>query len=557
MRLESSREAFDAYCSTAAGYWRTNTLPAGDDVVLVEALHCEFRVALRNLTVANALRRIVPARLVLVTGTDRWWLDAIWETFDVELFRQLGIAFGAEVLDVHAMVDDEIRTGHAADLGDIARVGGRDGQPNPDLSRMVIDANVDATVCRVLKVPRVTDVVRQHPDFPAIQQRTEVFAGLYARLVAALRPVAFVTSHIDYNHWGLASDAARQAQVPIVHVQQYGGLKAYASFPDHDTHAGPIRAGLTNQIAQTFEARVWSRRDRLRESAELVAWRSKENLGRPIWWRRGPSASVEIRNPTERRQLREIAMKRLGLDATKPVITVFNHAVSDAIGANVEAFGDLADWFEQTVAFAAAETRVNWLMLDHPQQKLYDATDFVGGLGRRYKDARQIHFGNSLEISKNLLWSLTDLGVTVRGSISNELPAYGIPVIQAGWSEWSGCGLTQVAGDQATYWKLLEADIAALLDGREIVTAEQVERARLWLWFYRTATDVTSPLVPHWLEGAGDEVLRTSRIRMEHIESDGDPAFVAVHRMWTRQEPILSRFDLGDDAAIAGAVPPR
>jgi hypothetical protein len=28
------------------------------------------------------------------------------------------------------------------------------------------------------------------------------------------------------------------------------------------------------------------------------------------------------------------------------------------------------------------------------------------------------------------------------------------------------------------------------------------------------------------------------------VESDGDPAFTAVRRMWRRREPFLTRFDL-------------
>ena len=43
--------------------------------------------------------------------------------------------------------------------------------------------------------------------------------------------------------------------------------------------------------------------------------------------------------------------------------------------------------------------------------------------------------------------------------------------------------MSQVAGDQATYWRLLEEDICALVDGRDVITEEQIERARLWLWF--------------------------------------------------------------------------
>jgi hypothetical protein len=142
------------------------------------------------------------------------------------------------------------------------------------------------------------------------------------------------------------------------------------------------------------------------------------------------------------------------------------------------------------------------------------------------------------------LWSMTELGVTVRGSVGNELPAYGIPAIQAGWSEWSACGIAGVAADRDDYWRLLDTASAGLVRGDRLVTDEQVERARLWHWFYRAGNDVASPLVPHWDVGAGDQLLRVVRVAMTGMETDADPVFAATRRMWERREPFLTRLDL-------------
>jgi hypothetical protein len=152
-------------------------------------------------------------------------------------------------------------------------------------------------------------------------------------------------------------------------------------------------------------------------------------------------------------------------------------------------------------------------------------------------------FRPSTTFSKNALWSLTDLGVTVRGSVSNELPAYGIPVIQAGWSEWSSCGLSTVVDDQDAYFKTLEQSINQIREGIDLVTPEQVERARLWLWLYRSGTDVVTPVVPQWEVWPADVLLKTTRATFRHIESDSDPLFAAVERMWNGREPMLTRTD--------------
>ena len=155
-----------------------------------------------------------------------------------------------------------------------------------------------------------------------------------------------------------------------------------------------------------------------------------------------------MRTPTERREVRGHVLARFGFDPDKPVIAIFNHAVSDALGTNVELFEDLGDWFERTAEYAADRTDSNWLMIDHPSQGLYDVTSFFDRLAAQYEDRPHMAFRPSRAISKNALWSVIDLGVTVRGSVSNELPAYGIPALQAGWSEWSACGFSRTAARQ-------------------------------------------------------------------------------------------------------------
>jgi hypothetical protein len=392
------------------------------------------------------------------------------------------------------------------------------------------------------------------PGAAEIRRRTEGLAEAYQELFDRLRPSAFVTSHVDYNHWGLGVQAAQRFGAPIVHTQSTGGLKAYAWYPEHAHGREPMRAQLTRRIGETFERNVWPRRDLLRRSAELIAWRSKGNLGRPSWWRGGATASVDLRTPTERMQVRELAARRLELDPSRPVVGVFNHAVSDAPGTNVETFDDLAAWYEETARHAVEDRRVNWLFLDHPKQSLYDTTGFFERLADDHRDHRHMVFRPSDTISKNFMWSLVDVGVTVRGSVSNELPAYGIPAIQAGWSEWSSCGFTAVADDQDAYWKLLDEHIEASLDGRSTLSGEQVERARLWHWLYRSGADVASPIVPHWDELDGEVMLTSLRVHMRHVEADGDPAFVAVSRMWNRREPFLTRFDLSSSDDVEASV---
>ena len=522
MWLNANNKELQWFLESSLVYWEKNLpRPADDAVILVEAFHQDIRVTLRNLAFANAIRKLRPARLIVFTGVEDAWRKTLWSGFDVGIVRQVAEAFAAsETIDVW----DLVRRGPAKPVDE------------------VVTEYTDATYCRLAKVPALP---ADHANRADYQQRLGYAAALKAFYEEQFdrNVVALVTSHVDYDQWGLAVEVARRRNVPIIHTQQTGCMKAYGLFPENDTHTGTFREELTRQIGAAFETQVWSRRDELHDAAELIAWRAKVNLGRPSWWRGGVTASVDLNNAAERARLRSSVVTRLGFDASRPVVTVFNHAVSDALGTNRELFASLSDWFAETAAYAAEHADAQWLFLEHPSQALYDSTHFFDNLAKQYKTYKHMAFRPSATLSKNALWSLTDLGVTVRGSVSNELPAYGIPVIQAGWSEWSSCGLSTVVDDADAYFKTLEQSINQIRDGVDLVTQEQVQRARLWLWLYRSGTDVVTPLVPQWEVWPADVLLKVIRATFRHVESDADPLFAAVERMWTRKEPMLTRTD--------------
>ena len=525
MWLNANNKELQWFLESSAVYWEKNLpRPADDAVILVEAFHQDIRVTLRNLAFANALRKLRPARLIVFTGVEAAWRRTLWSGFDVGIVRQVAEAFGAtETIDVWEAVR-------------------RGGLPAPTLDEATLVENTNATYCRLAKVPALPEGYADRPDYQQRRSYADRLAAFYEGQFAQ-NVIALVTSHVDYDQWGLAVEVARRDGVPIIHTQQTGCMKAYGLFPESDTHTGTFRAELTQLIGASFEENVWARREELHDAAELIAWRAKVNLGRPSWWRGGVTASVDLNDPAERARLRSSVVTRLGFDADRPIVTVFNHAVSDALGTNRELFPSLAAWFTDTAAYAAEHPEAQWLFLEHPSQALYDSSGFFDKLARKHRGDKHIAFRPSAALSKNALWSLTDLGVTVRGSVSNELPAYGIPVIQAGWSEWSSCGLSIVVDDADAYFKTLEQSINQIRDGVELVTAEQVERARLWLWLYRSGTDVVTPLVPQWEVWPADVLFKVIRATFRHIESDADPLFASVERMWTRREPMLTRTD--------------
>ena len=534
---------FTPFCATASTFWRVNVLPPGERIILVEAMSQDLRVTLRTLTVANALRRLEPARLVVYSGADEDWNQVVWTYFNLDEIRQMAVAYGAEaVFDAHELVDRRVRGDDASLV--VAGVDLGSDLPESGIPDRVFDDIVYATTCRMARVARLEDTPEHQDKRAQVAARSREFARVYEALVSRNEVVALVSSHVDYNNFGLAVEAALRHDVPVLFPQSTGGLKSYALFPEQVLPDMPIRAGLTQEIGRFFEQHIWANRGVLEHARELTMWRSKATLGGPSWWRGGRGySSVDLRGPEDRSVVRTYAARRLGMDPTKPVVSVFNHAVSDALGTNVEAFADLGEWFEQTATYAATRDDVNWLFLDHPQQGLYDVSGFFDRVAQEHAGSPHLRFARSLDLSKNFLTALTDLVLTVRGSVSNEYPALGIPALQSGWSEWSHCGFTAVADSPETYFALLEEHVDGLLAGEELITPEQVERARLWAWFYRAGSDVPSALVQQWQLGEGDRLFEILGSNMLHAESDAEGAFTAVRRLWRRRDPFLTRID--------------
>lgn len=550
---------FDALCKHAQNFWQLNTMPrTHGPIIYVDMLAQDVRVGIRNLTLAASMQRHYNARIVAFVGPDPYWADMIWSYYDIERMTQLAHSYGAEqVLDMRELVECSI-AGEASFelLGETLQIPSETAATPERYAEIA-----EATQLRALRIPVVTDEVAASEEYAQIEQRNEHYARIYDVLMRQ-EVLGFVTSHIDYHQWGYAVDSAMREKVPVFHVQSTGSFKAYALFPEKTDLALTARMNWTLQIADFFETYVWPARDVLFRAAETVMFRAKANYGRPSWWRGGGSISeLGFTTESEREAVRNHTMGSLGFDPDKPVIAVYNHAVSDAVHSNHEIFDNLADWFEQTVNFAARHPEVNWLILDHPAQVYYDSTEMFEQLADEHAQYKHLAFWQSMDLTKNMLWSLIDLAVTVRGSISNELPSYGVPVIQAGWSEWSHCGLSMRADSQEEYWSILEESISKLLDGERIITEEQIQRARLWLWFYRSGTDVTSGFVPHWESSQADRLYLMISQAFTQIESDGDAGLVSVRRMLKRRDPFLTRIDfatpmeqLADVLAVVGEL---
>ncbi len=174
---------------------------------------------------------------------------------------------------------------------------------------------------------------------------------------------------------------------------------------------------------------------------------------------------------------------QLGLDAARRTAVVYSHILWDAnMFYGEDLFDDQEDWFVETVRAACANPRVNWVVKLHPDNvwkrrrdglegevgEIALIRDRIGELPAHVKLLRP-----ETPISTRSLFEITDVGVTIRGSIGIELPCFGVPVLTAGTGFYSGRGFTIDSATREEYLERLAhvEDVAPL-------TPEQVELAR-------------------------------------------------------------------------------
>jgi hypothetical protein len=149
-------------------------------------------------------------------------------------------------------------------------------------------------------------------------------------------------------------------------------------------------------------------------------------------------------------------------------------------------FADQEDWFVETVRAACANPRANWVVKLHPANVWKLKRDGYEGELDEVRAIRR-HIGElpshvrllppDVDISTWSLFDVTDVGVTIRGSIGFELPCFRIPALTAGTGFYSGRGFTVDSESRDEYLGRL-----ARIEETRRPAEEQVELARKHAW---------------------------------------------------------------------------
>jgi hypothetical protein len=145
-------------------------------------------------------------------------------------------------------------------------------------------------------------------------------------------------------------------------------------------------------------------------------------------------------------------------------------------------FADQEEWFVETVRAACANDRVNWLVKLHPANVWKRRRDGVSGELDEHVAIRErigrlpphvMLLEPDTDISTWSLFDVTDVGVTIRGSVGFELPCLGKPALTAGTGFYSGRGFTVDSDTRDEYLAKL-----ARIEDVPAPDEEQVELAR-------------------------------------------------------------------------------
>jgi hypothetical protein len=173
----------------------------------------------------------------------------------------------------------------------------------------------------------------------------------------------------------------------------------------------------------------------------------------------------------------------LGLDPARRTAVVYSHILWDAnMFYGEDLFADQEEWLVQTVRAACANEHVNWIVKLHPatlwklkREGLAGELDEERALRRRIGllPAHIALLRPESDVSTRSVFDLTDVGITIRGSIGFELPCLGVPVLTAGTGYYAGRGFTIDSATPEEYLGRLAA-----IEAIPPLTPEEVELAR-------------------------------------------------------------------------------
>ena len=139
---------------------------------------------------------------------------------------------------------------------------------------------------------------------------------------------------------------------------------------------------------------------------------------------------------------REEAVNELHLDPKKKNVVIMAHTFTDAVYNYGDLFyRDYYDWTENTLALAAKNDKVNWILKPHPTRSAYhESQDSIEDMFARYQKDHMVMLSD--DVSAESIKNLADVIVTIGSNAGGEFSVLGIPAVIVGKPFYGKLGFT-------------------------------------------------------------------------------------------------------------------
>lgn len=545
--------SFDKFIERNKKFWDKRPLtPGPGGSILVEISHNNAGILFLNLMVGRYLARL--------NGTDM--LAVVAPTFSGfpvprDQVRELALSFGAtEVLEIGG---DTATPSQRASLLNTPPGGWLrwlrvrrnetrlhkklDGLSGASLRRAILDLTLNGLPIGDLFYDSY--LYRAHvATINGSENEREPLVALTARLADDLeqlfdrrRIAAVVVSHTVYIDYGLLLRVALMRGIPVFGKMWLDpiGLRKYRKLAEATESVGDITQSEILFFREKFGAEFGAK-------ARAFYPPSRNRIAENDYFRYGYGEDKE-----------EISFSSLicdlGLDHEKKSCAIMAHMFMDCAHSFPDTlFDDYYQWLEQTLAFVAKQTHVNWLVRQHPYEKMVEGDPNFPSICDPFNQiiARYVRPENTIrvvppKVATSTLFSSNGV-TTVGGTAGLEFASVGVPCILAGRPFYADLGFTLRPTTPDAYFATL-ASIPSL----PRVSEDRQQLAKEVALVSMSFTRLRSSLYPMNYDLGGRTVTQddidaywdNAAAELGSIAPEDDPLLRNLERMWQRDDTIL------------------
>ncbi len=452
-----SSPSFSLWQGLSHSVWAGNPSPKpGCQTIYVDLFHDSFDYLAYSLTIGRLIGIETGLPVVGLTGR----LGAVHGScHQFDLDEITAIAHGYDVPVV--MLDEGAATGSAISL--IAQEALRQGLELPELSGAALRRFVKAVVDQQgFALGRyVYDTHLRNTRTETISEFDVALLESFERCLVGARvldarfdhsaPAWFVTGHVDYAPWGMASEKVLARGGRLAYFRNEGNLRIHLA-------EGAVAPGKTvcGHIRQTGGPSEKALVARIADEAPDLAeahFQAISSGARFCSHRFLPTPMPDLASATHGPIIRAMRAA-IGFNANRPLVGLFSITFSDIPVADEQAFEDNYAWLSETLAFGALHPDIDWVVKIHPADKNYNVTGAMQRLQERFGEFPNIRFVGT-EWSPTALIAACDVVTSLRGSPGMQAALAGRPAVFCGHGQYSDMGFGQIGLTPERYFELL------------------------------------------------------------------------------------------------------